>query len=67
MKRASVAPTFMEIVAHGMPVPATARRAPSLDRLAAQGWRFPDDRAEASRTAGRANFIIGKLPIRAGH
>jgi arylsulfatase A-like enzyme len=41
-------------------------RTPSLDRLAAQGMRFTDYYAEASCTAGRANFITGELPIRTG-
>jgi arylsulfatase A-like enzyme len=39
---------------------------PNLDRLAAQGMRFTDYYAEASCTAGRANFITGELPIRTG-
>ena len=34
-----------------------ASRTPNLDRLAAQGMRFTDYYAEASCTAGRANFI----------
>ena len=41
-------------------------RTPNLDRLAAQGMRFTDYYAEASCTAGRANFITGQLPIRTG-
>src|SRR4051794_38698718 len=43
-----------------------AGRTPNLDRLAAQGMRFTDYYAEASCTAGRANFITGQLPIRSG-
>jgi arylsulfatase A-like enzyme len=43
-----------------------AGRTPNLDRLAAEGMRFTDYYAEASRTAGRANFITGELPIRTG-
>ena len=35
-------------------------------QLAAQGMRFTDYYAEASCTAGRANFITGELPIRTG-
>jgi len=41
-------------------------RTPSLDRLAAAGLRFTDYYAEASCTAGRANFITGELPFRTG-
>ncbi len=41
-------------------------KTPNLDRLAAQGMRFTDYYAEASCTAGRANFITGQLPIRTG-
>ena len=41
-------------------------RTPNLDRLAAGGMRFTDYYAEASCTAGRANFITGELPIRTG-
>ena len=37
-------------------------RTPNLDRLAAEGMRFTDYYAEASCTAGRANFITGELP-----
>jgi arylsulfatase len=33
-------------------------RTPNLDRLAAEGKRFTDYYAEASCTAGRANFIV---------
>ena len=43
-----------------------ASRTPNLDRLAAEGIRFTDYYAEASCTAGRANFITGQLPIRTG-
>src|SRR5512147_2608364 len=41
-------------------------RTPNLDRLAAEGMRFTDYYAEASCTAGRANFLTGELPIRTG-
>jgi arylsulfatase len=41
-------------------------RTPNLDRLAAQGMRFTDYYAEASCTAGRANFITGEIPLRTG-
>src|SRR5499426_3225870 len=43
-----------------------AARTPNLDRLAAEGMRFTDYYAEASCTAGRANFVTGQLPIRTG-
>jgi arylsulfatase A-like enzyme len=43
-----------------------AGRTPNLDRLASQGMLFTDYYAEASCTAGRANFITGQLPIRTG-
>lgn len=43
-----------------------AGKTPNLDRLAAEGTRFTDYYAEASCTAGRANFITGQLPIRTG-
>jgi arylsulfatase A-like enzyme len=43
-----------------------ACRTPNLDRLAAKGMIFTDYYAEASCTAGRANFITGQLPIRTG-
>src|SRR5262245_13088338 len=38
-----------------------AGRTPNLDQLAAEGMRFTDYYAEASCTAGRANFITGEL------
>lgn len=41
-------------------------RTPNLDKIAAEGIRFTDYYAEASCTAGRANFITGELPIRTG-
>jgi arylsulfatase len=41
-------------------------RTPNLDKLASEGMRFTDYYAEASCTAGRANFITGELPIRTG-
>jgi arylsulfatase A-like enzyme len=43
-----------------------AGRTPHLDRVAAEGTMFTDYYAEASCTAGRANFITGQLPIRTG-
>ena len=43
-----------------------AGRTPNLDRMANEGMRFTDYYAEASCTAGRANFITGELPIRTG-
>jgi arylsulfatase A-like enzyme len=41
-------------------------KTPSLDKLAAEGMMFTDYYAEASCTAGRANFITGELPLRTG-
>src|SRR5271170_2580480 len=41
-------------------------KTPNLDQLAAQGMRFTDYYAEASCTAGRANFVTGELPLRTG-
>ncbi len=43
-----------------------AGRTPNIDKLAAQGVIFTDYYAEASCTAGRANFVTGQLPIRTG-
>jgi arylsulfatase len=43
-----------------------AGRTPHIDKLAAEGMRFTDYYAEASCTAGRANFITGEIPIRTG-
>jgi arylsulfatase A-like enzyme len=43
-----------------------AGKTPNLDKLAAEGMLFTDYYAEASCTAGRANFITGQLPIRTG-
>jgi len=43
-----------------------AGRTPHIDQLAAEGAIFTDYYAEASCTAGRANFITGQLPIRTG-
>ena len=43
-----------------------AGRTPNLDRLASEGVLFTDYYAEASCTAGRANFVTGQLPIRTG-
>jgi arylsulfatase len=43
-----------------------AGRTPNLDTLASQGMMFTDYYAEASCTAGRANFITGELPFRTG-
>ena len=41
-------------------------KTPNLDKLAADGMIFTDYYAEASCTAGRANFITGELPLRTG-
>ena len=41
-------------------------KTPNLDKLASEGIMFTDYYAEASCTAGRANFITGQLPIRTG-
>ena len=43
-----------------------AGKTPNLDQLAKEGMLFTDYYAEASCTAGRANFITGELPIRTG-
>jgi len=43
-----------------------AGRTPNLDKMAKEGMLFTDYYAEASCTAGRANFITGELPIRTG-
>src|SRR5476651_2312704 len=43
-----------------------AGRTPNIDQLATEGMLFTDYYAEASCTAGRANFITGELPIRTG-
>ena len=43
-----------------------AGRTPNIDKIAAEGMLFTDYYAEASCTAGRANFITGELPIRTG-
>jgi arylsulfatase A-like enzyme len=41
-------------------------KTPNLDKLAAGGMIFTDYYAEASCTAGRANFIPGQIPLRTG-
>jgi arylsulfatase len=41
-------------------------KTPNLDKLATEGMRFTDYYAEASCTAGRANFLTGELPLRTG-
>jgi arylsulfatase A-like enzyme len=41
-------------------------KTPHLDKLAAEGMMFTDYYAEASCTAGRANFITGEIPLRTG-
>ena len=41
-------------------------KTPNLDKLAQQGMMFTDYYAEASCTAGRANFITGEIPLRTG-
>ena len=43
-----------------------AGKTPNLDQIAKEGMMFTDYYAEASCTAGRANFITGELPIRTG-
>src|SRR5271166_5894540 len=43
-----------------------AGRTPNLDKMTKEGMLFTDYYAEASCTAGRANFITGQLPIRTG-
>src|SRR3981189_1102960 len=43
-----------------------AGRTPNLDKIAKEGMLFTDYYAEASCTAGRANFSGGELPIRTG-
>ncbi len=41
-------------------------KTPNIDRLAQEGMVFTDYDAEASCTAGRANFITGMIPMRTG-
>jgi arylsulfatase A-like enzyme len=41
-------------------------KTPNLDKLAAGGMILTDYYAEASCTAGRANFITGQIPLRTG-
>jgi arylsulfatase len=41
-------------------------KTPNLDKLATEGMLFTDYYAEASCTAGRANFITGEIPLRTG-
>ena len=41
-------------------------KTPNLDKLARKGMMFTDYYAEASCTAGRANFITGEIPLRTG-
>ena len=43
-----------------------AGRTPNMDKIASEGMLFTDYYAEASCTAGRANFVTGQLPIRTG-
>jgi arylsulfatase len=43
-----------------------AGRTPNLDQLASEGMLFTDYYAEASCSAGRAQFLTGQLPIRTG-
>jgi arylsulfatase A-like enzyme len=43
-----------------------AGKTPNLDKMAAEGTLFQSYYAEASCTAGRANFITGELPMRTG-
>lgn len=41
-------------------------KTPNIDKIATDGMMFTDYYAEASCTAGRANFVTGELPIRTG-
>ena len=41
-------------------------KTPNLDKLAKEGMLFTDYYAEASCTAGRANFVTGEFPLRTG-
>jgi arylsulfatase len=41
-------------------------KTPNLDKIAAEGMLFTDYYAEASCTAGRANFLTGEIPLRTG-
>ena len=41
-------------------------KTPNIDKLAAEGMMFTDYYAEASCTAGRANFVTGQIPMRTG-
>src|SRR4029077_777503 len=41
-------------------------KTPNLDKLAHEGMLFTDYYAEASCTAGRANFITCEIPLRTG-
>src|SRR5256886_17664969 len=41
-------------------------KTPNLDKLASEGMRFTVYYAEASCTAGAANFITGEIPLRTG-
>jgi arylsulfatase A-like enzyme len=41
-------------------------KTPNLNKLASQGMLFTDYYAEASCTAGRANFITGEIPLCTG-
>src|SRR5438128_10052808 len=43
-----------------------AGRTPNLDKMAKEGMLFTDYYAEASCTAGRANFTMGELTSRTG-
>src|ERR1700730_2182634 len=43
-----------------------AGKTPNLDKLAKEGMLFTDYYAEASCTAGGANFITGEIPLRTG-
>ena len=43
-----------------------AGKTPNLDKLASGGMMFTTYYAEASCTAGRANFITGEIPLRTG-
>jgi len=55
---------MMNIGAYGRGL--MAGHTPNLDKIAKEGMLFTDYYAEASCTAGRANFITGELPMRTG-
>jgi arylsulfatase len=52
----------VSVYSHG----AMGYRTPNIDRIGKEGAVFSDHYAQPSRTAGRAAFITGQLPIRSG-